>query len=179
MREGEFDHEYMAQHIEQLQMDPTLCSNCSPAIKYFCSPEPVVQELYKKSCHWKQSPGTIMSMDIDPYNKLKTPYYDPQHLGMTHPRNRPKGQVHIKRVFQFPQGSKEFTHTAKMSSLSALKTLQDKPAMAKELTYKLRADVTNGVLLKLKEFLQLPEVQDAGITKENVQKLICPAPLLW
>ena len=40
-----------------------------------------------------------------------------------------------------------------MSSLSALKTLQDKPAMAKELTYKLRADVTNGVLLKLKDFL--------------------------
>ena len=47
MKEGEFDHEYMAQHIEQLQMDPTLCSKCSPAIKYFCSPEPVVQELYK------------------------------------------------------------------------------------------------------------------------------------
>merc|ERR1712112_141768 len=132
---------------------------------------------YKKSCHWKQSPEATMSMNIDPYNKLQIPYYDPQHLGMTHPRNRPRGQVHIKRVFQFPQGNKEFTHTAKMSSLSALKTLQDKPAMARELTYKLRADVANGVLLKLKEFLQLPEVQEAGITKENVKKLICPSPL--
>ena len=177
MKEGEFDHEYMAQHIEQLQMDPTLCSKCSPATKYFCSPEPVVQELYKKSCHWRQSPGSTLSMDIKPYNTLLAPYYYPQHLGIIHPQDRPRGQVHIKRVFQFPQGSKEFTHTAKMSSLSALKTLQNKPAMAKELTYKLRADVTNGVLLKLKDFLQLPEVKEAGLTMKNAQNFICPAPL--
>ena len=151
MKEGEFDHKYMANHIEQLQMDPTLCSKCSPATKYFCSPEPVVQELYKKSCHWKLSSRSILFMDIKPYKTLSTPYYSPQHLGLLHPPNRPRGQIHIKRVFQFPQGSKEFTHTAKMSSLSALKALQSRPAMAKELTYKLTTDVTNGVLLKLKD----------------------------
>ena len=117
MKEGEFDHEYMAQHLEQLQMDATLCSRCSPATKYFCSPEPEIQELYKKSCHWRQSPGTILSMDIEPYNKLSTPYYFPQNIGILHPENRPRGQVHIKRVFQFPQGNKEFTHIAKMSTL--------------------------------------------------------------
>ena len=177
MRDGEFDHEYMANHIEQLQMDPTLCSNCSPATKYFCSPEPVVQELYKKSCNWKLSTGSVLSMDIKPYNTLSTPYYYPQHLGVRHPQNRPRGQVHIKKVFQFPQGSREFTHMAKMSSLSALKTLQSRPAMAKELTYKLRADVTNGVLLKLKDFLQPPEAKEAGLTMENAQKFICLAPL--
>ena len=64
-----------------------------------------------------------------------------------------------------------------MSSLSALRTLMDKPAMAREVTYKLRADVTNGVLVKLSEFLQLPEVKQAGITMENAQEFICPAPL--
>merc|ERR1712112_529606 len=85
--------------------------------------------------------------------------------------------VHIKRVFRFPQGNEEFTHTAKMSSLSALRTLMDKPAMAREVTYKLRADITNGVLVKLSEFLQLPEVKQAGITMENAQEFICPAPL--
>ena len=31
-----------------------------------------------------------------------------------------------------PQGNEEFTHTAKLSSLSALKTLQNKPAMLAE-----------------------------------------------
>ena len=158
-------------------MDPTLCSKCSPATKYFCSPEPVVQELYKKSCKWKQSPGAATTMDIEPYNKLSTPYYSTENIGIRHPENRPRGQIHIKSVFQFPQGSREFTHTAKMSSLSALKTLQNKPAMAKELTYKLRADVNNGILLKLKDFLELPETKQAGLNYQNAQKFICPAPV--
>ena len=64
-----------------------------------------------------------------------------------------------------------------MSSLSALKTLQDRPAMAKELTFKLRADIRNGVLVKLSDFLKFPEAIQAGITSENAQKYICPAPL--
>merc|ERR1712112_119603 len=64
-----------------------------------------------------------------------------------------------------------------MSSLSAIRTLQDKPHMAAEVMFKLRSDVNNGVLLKLKDFLQLPEVHEAGISKKNVQDFICPAPL--
>ena len=49
--------------------------------------------------------------------------------------------------------------------------------MAAEVTYKLRADVSNGVLVKLIDFLKLPEVIQAGITLQNAQKFICPAPL--
>ena len=49
--------------------------------------------------------------------------------------------------------------------------------MAAELTYKLRADVTNGVLLKLTDFLELPDIKQAGITLQNAQKYICPALL--
>merc|ERR1711962_1231259 len=56
-------------------------------------------------------------------------------------------------------------------------TLKDKPAMAKEVTYKLKADVNNGVLIKLSDFLKLPEVMEAGITMENAKDFICPAPL--
>ena len=59
-KECEFDHQYITKHLEQLQIDPTLCSKCSPATKYFCSPEPVVQELYKKSCYWKQVPESTL-----------------------------------------------------------------------------------------------------------------------
>ena len=76
-----------------------------------------------------------------------------------------------------PEGTREFAHTAKMSSVAALRTLQDKPATAAEVTFKLRADVNNGVLLKLSEFLKLPEVIEAGVNIANVQILICPAPL--
>ena len=39
--------------------------------------------------------------------------------------------------------------------------------MAAEVTYKLRADVNNGVLVKITEFLKLPEVIQAGITLQD------------
>ena len=79
-------------------------------------------------------------------------------MGLKHPSNRPQGKVHIKKVFQFPEGSAEFNHIANRSSLQALKTLDDKPHMAAEITYKLRADAKNGILVKLSDFLKLPEV---------------------
>ena len=44
--------------------------------------------------------------------------------------------------------------------------------MAAEVTYKLRADVNNGVLVKLTEFLKLPDVIEAGITLKDAKKFI-------
>ena len=49
--------------------------------------------------------------------------------------------------------------------------------MAAEITYKLRADANNGILVKLSEFLKLPEVIEAGITLEEARKWITPAPI--
>ena len=85
----EFDHNYILHHLEQLEIDPTLCSKCSTATKYFASPEPFVQDLYKKSCYWKQNDGTSMDMEIDPYTTLTKPYYHIDNLGIKHPENRP------------------------------------------------------------------------------------------
>ena len=116
-------------------------------------------------------------MDIHPYAALDKPYYHVENIGLKHPANRPQGQVHIKRVFQFPQGNAEFNYIAKRSALQALKTLDDKPNMAAEITYKLRADANNGILVKLSEFLKLPEVIEAGITLEEARKQITPAPI--
>ena len=118
-----------------------------------------------------------MNIEIAPYTTLTKPYYHVENLGLKHPANRPQGQVHIKRVFQFPQVNAEFNYVAKRSALQALKTLDDKPNMAAEMTYKLRADVNNGILVKLSEFLKLPEVVEAGITLEEARKRITPAPI--
>ena len=63
------------------------------------------------------------------------------------------------------------------SVLQALKTLDDKPNMAAEITYKLRADANNGILVKLSEFLKLPEVIEAGITLEEARKQITPVQI--
>ena len=116
-------------------------------------------------------------MELPPYATLAKSYYHVENLGLKHPANRPQGQVHIKRVFQFPQGNAEFNYIAKRSALQALKTLDDKPNIAAEITYKLRADVNNGILVKLSEFLKLPEVVEAGITLEEARKWITPAPI--
>ena len=70
-----------------------------------------------------------------------------------------------------------FNPIAKRSSLQALKTLDDKPHMAAEITYKLRADAKNGILVKLSDFLKLPEVIKEGITLEDAIKRITPAPI--
>ena len=63
------------------------------------------------------------------------------------------------------------------SSLQALKTLKAKPHWAAEVPYKLRAHVKNRVLVKLTDFLELPKVKEAGITLQNAQIFISPAPL--
>ena len=88
-------------------------------------------------------------MEITPYVNLNKPYYHMDNLGLQHLVNRRQGQVHIKRFFQFPKGNAEFNYIAKRSSLQALKTLHDKPNMAAEITYKLRADANNGILVRL------------------------------
>ena len=91
-----------------MELDPTLCSKYSIANKYFTSPEPFVQDLYKKSCHWQRVPGTSNTMDIKPYADLIKPYY---HI--ENPEDRLRRKVHIKRVFQFLEGSKDFNHIVK------------------------------------------------------------------
>ena len=106
IKDYEFDHSYILNHLEQLEIDPTLCSKCSIANKYFASPEPFIQDLYKKSWHWQRVPRTSNTMDIKPYDDLVKPYYHLENIEVKHPENRPRGKVHIKRVFQFPEGSK-------------------------------------------------------------------------
>ena len=51
--------------------------------------------------------------------------------------------------------------------------------MAAEVTYKLRADVNNGILVKLSDLIQLPEVIQEGITLDEAIKRIMPARFIW
>ena len=80
LKDCEFDHNYILHHLEQLEIDPTLCSKCSTATKYFASPEPFVQDLYRKSCYWKKNKDTSIDMDIPPYATLTKPYYHVENI---------------------------------------------------------------------------------------------------
>ena len=100
-----FDHQYITLHMEQPQINPVLCSKCSSTTKYFCSPEPVVQEPYKKSCHWKKAPESTLSMDIEPYKSLINPCYHAESLGIQHSPNKLELRVFKSPNFGFKDTS--------------------------------------------------------------------------
>ena len=95
----------VTQNMEQLQVNPALCSKCLPATKSFCSPEPVVPEPYKKSGHWKKVPESTLSMDIESYKSLKNPCYHAESLGIQHPPNKLELQVFKSPNFGFKDTS--------------------------------------------------------------------------
>ena len=99
LKDCEFDHNYILHHLEQLEIDPTLCSKCSTASKYFASPEPFVQDLYKRSCYWKRSKGASHDMDIHLYVALDKPYYHMDNLGLKHPSDNLKDRSILKESF--------------------------------------------------------------------------------
>ena len=100
-----FDHHYIILHMKQPQINPVLCSKCSSTTKYLCSPEPVVQEPYKKIGHWKKAPESTISMDIESYNLFKNPRYHAESLGIQHPLNKLKLQVFKSPNFGFKDTS--------------------------------------------------------------------------
>ena len=67
MKQLKFDHQYMYEHLEQHSLNPTLCTNCYPASKYFRSPEPFIQKLYEDNVKWKLMPHASLTIDIPPY----------------------------------------------------------------------------------------------------------------
>ena len=116
-------------------------------------------------------------MDIDPYRSLKLPIFDVSNIGVQHPPNRPCGKIHLKRQASPIHEKNTFVRTARYSSLSALKKLKNKPHMSRELGFKLSQDVDSGVLLKISDFLELPEVKAAGITATNYHQFVVPSPI--
>ena len=45
LNECDLDHNYILHHLEQLEIDPILCSKFSTANKYFASPQPCIREI--------------------------------------------------------------------------------------------------------------------------------------
>ena len=70
-----------------------------------------------------------------------------------------------------------FVKTARISSLPALSRLKNKPFMCLELAHKLAEDVDQGVLMKLDDYLELPEVKKLGITRETAHANIVPSAI--
>ena len=98
-------------------------------------------------------------MDMSPYKELTIPIYDIRNVNISHPAERPRGKIHLCRESSDIIKKDHFVRTACISSLSALTRLKNKPFMCSELAHKLAEDVNQGVLVKLEDYLKLPEVK--------------------
>ena len=54
----------------------------------------------------------------------------------------------------------EHTNIAAKISISAIKSLRNRPLVVKELRYKLREDIRNRTLMRLSDYLNLDEVNN-------------------
>ena len=159
----EFDSFYIENMIEKFSLTPILCSKCSDLTQHLMDPEFYTNELYVKNARWVRNKDAVCTMDIPPYNELTLPIYDIANIKVRHPANRIMGKIHLVREVSEVKQRSTFMQAARISSLSALKKLADKPFMSKEIGFKLSEDVNQGVLVKLKDFLQLEEVKKLGI----------------
>ena len=66
LKNFEFSHEYILEHLEMHSLNPTLYFNCCPATKYFQAPEPFVQKLYDEHVKWRLLQGASPTIDIPP-----------------------------------------------------------------------------------------------------------------
>ena len=173
----EFNHEFIQGQIEKFSITPTLCNKCNMLSKHFMDPTYFINELYLKNSKWILNPNSKLTMDMSPYNKLTVPIFDINNVSLVHPDDRPRGKVHLCREASAIINKPYFVRQAKTSSLSALRRLKNKPYMCLELAHKLSEDVDQGVLMKLDDYLELPEVKELGITRQSAHANIVPSAI--
>ena len=116
-------------------------------------------------------------MDISPYKELTIPIFDIRNINISHPADRPRGKIYLCRESSDIIKKEHFVRTARISSLSALKRWENKPFMYTELAHKLAEDVDQKDLIKLDDYLKLPEVKQRGVTRETAHANIVPSAI--
>ena len=177
VRDLEFSHKFIAHQIDKFAITPILCNNCNDLSKHLLDPAYYTNELYVKNSKWILNSDSKLTMEISPYKDLTIPIFDISNINISHPENRPRGKIHLCRELSDIIRKEHFVHAARVSSLSALKRLKDKPYMCAELAHKLAEDVDQKVLIKLDDYLELPEVKRAGITRETAHANIVPSAI--
>ena len=107
--------------IEKFSIHPNQCNKCNNLSKVFMNPEYYYNNLYIKNSKWKLNEGAKLSLDMEPYRSLTVPLFDIRNINIQHPRNRPRGKIHLIRETSDLQGKHNINNTAKWSSIYALK----------------------------------------------------------
>ena len=177
VKDLEFSHEHINDMVERFALNPIQCNSCNDLSKVFMNPEYHYNELYVRNARWVLNKNSILSMDVEPYKSLKIPLFDIRNINFKHSKTRPRGKIHIRREISDVKDKFPFVQAARTSSTYVLKKLVGKPAISKEIAFKLSEDIDQGILLKLDDFLKLDEVKKEGINRDNVSEYVVPSPL--
>ena len=71
IKDLDFDHCYILEHVNELGLQPTLCNHYCPLSKYFCTPEMYINDLYKWNSSFEFIEDFFKTINILPYKKLK------------------------------------------------------------------------------------------------------------
>ena len=131
--------------------------------------------LAEKSIKWVKNPKSVME---NPFPSLKTPYWEPANVSISHPDSRPRGSIQVFRIYQNIDNEESFKSIARHATSSVLRNLKNRPLAVEELSYKIKQDVDNNLLVPLDEFLKRPEVIAQGFTSENISKYLIASAIL-
>ena len=87
VKDFEFDHEFIGEMVRKFSLTPNLCNRCNDYSKWFLNPTHYINELYVKNARWVACNDSVMSMDVEPYNRLQYPVYDISNVGLIHPKS--------------------------------------------------------------------------------------------
>ena len=171
-----FNHEFITSQLAEFHIGTNNCAKCDPASKFLIDPKSLSDAICKKNISWKPHPHA--DLINPPYPNLSIPVWDPACLGIEHPQNRPRGSISVVRQTQKLQDAGSYSKIARGSTASVLRNLKNRPLAVQEIQFKLRQDVDQGTLVRLTDFLNFPDVKDAGITPDNVGNHVTPSSLL-
>ena len=97
VRDLEFNHEYILEMIDKFSISPNMCNKCNDLSKVFLNPEYYYNELYIRNSRWELNEGSVLSLNMKPYNELAVPIFDIRNIAVKHPPERPRGKIHLIR----------------------------------------------------------------------------------
>ena len=165
----------MIQDLNHFHLQTNLCSNCCPATSHFIDSKPAIDKMIEQSVTftWNKE-----SLKVDPQPDLLMPLFEPINVELQPKISRPRGTISTQRFHTDIENRAQFRQIALSSTLSLIKSLNNRPESVKEIKYKIKQDIDQGALISLDDFLELKLVRDQGINRTNISQYITASSLL-
>jgi hypothetical protein len=159
------------------------CHGCCGALRAMTSETLANDQEIRESRKWEPLEPLPYYQELDRVNReqpiRKLRVKRKQWMSINPLTSRFPGKIHFRRLLKRPANLvHSFREESKKSSERILKKLRGKPASVAEIRYKLKKEKDDKILYFLSDFLQLPEVKESGVNKENVEQSLSYVGLL-